>query len=70
MMVEPCLDQLLKKVDSKYTLVTASSKRARKIMEECENSLENPVSQALREIADDKVSWVRNANIVEEGSHV
>jgi DNA-directed RNA polymerase subunit omega len=70
MMVEPCLDQLLKKVDSKYTLVTASSKRARKIMEDCENSLENPVSQALREIADDKVSWVRNANIVEEGSHV
>ncbi len=70
MMVEPCLDQLLKKVDSKYTLVTASSKRARKIMEECENSLENPVSMALREIAEDKVSWVRNANIVEEGSHV
>ena len=70
MMVEPCLDQLLKKVDSKYTLVTASSKRARKIMEDCENSLENPASQALREIADDKVSWVRNANIVEEGSHV
>lgn len=70
MMVEPCLDQLLKKVDSKYTLVTASSKRARKIMEESENSLENPVSQALREISEDKVSWIRDANIVEEGSHV
>ncbi|HMM06008.1 MAG TPA: DNA-directed RNA polymerase subunit omega [Clostridiales bacterium] len=68
-MVEPSLDQLLKKVDSKYTLVTASSKRARKIMEECENSLENPVSLALREIAENKVSWVRNANIVEEDSH-
>lgn len=69
MMVEPSLDVLLEKVDSKYTLVTVSSKRARKIMEKFENSLENPVSLALREIADGKVTWVRDTNISEEDSH-
>lgn len=69
MMVEPSLDVLLEKVDSKYTLVTVSSKRARKIMEKFDNSLENPVSLALREIADGKVTWVRDTDIPEEGSH-
>lgn len=70
MMVEPCLDDLLEKVDSKYTLVTVSSKRARKIMEKDENNLENPVSLALREIADGKVTWVRDENAPEEDPHV
>ena len=70
MMVEPCLDDLLEKVDSKYTLVTVSSKRARKIMEKDENNLENPVSLALREIADGKVTWVRDENASEEDPHV
>lgn len=70
MMVEPCLDELLAKVDSKYTLVTVSSKRARKIMEKSENSLENPVSLALREIADGKITWVRDPEFSEEDSNV
>lgn len=69
MMVEPSLDELLEKVDSKYTLVTVSSKRARKIMENYENSLENPVSLALREVADGKVTWIRNMDIAEEDSN-
>lgn len=69
MMVEPSLDELLEKVDSKYTLVTVSSKRARKIMEKYENSLENPVSLALREVADGKVTWIRNMDIAEEDSN-
>jgi DNA-directed RNA polymerase subunit omega len=70
MMVEPCLDELLEKVDSKYTLVTVSSKRARSIMEKIENNLDNPVSMALREIADGKVTWVRDENILAEDENV
>lgn len=59
MMVEPGLDQLLPHVDSKYTLVSVSSKRARKIMSKGEEGLENPVSLALQEIADGKIEWER-----------
>ncbi len=59
MMVEPGMDVLLTKVDSKYTLVSVSSKRARKIMAKDDGSLENPVTVALNEIADGKVAWVR-----------
>ena len=70
MMVEPCLDELLEKVDSKYTLVTVSSKRARSIMEKFENSLDNPVSMALREVADGKVTWVRDESILAEDENV
>ena len=59
MMVEPGMDVLLTKVDSKYTLVSVSSKRARKIMEKDGGSMENPVTVALNEIADGKVEWMR-----------
>ena len=59
MMVEPGMDVLLTKVDSKYTLVSVSSKRARKIMEKDDGSTENPVTVALNEIADGKVEWMR-----------
>lgn len=59
MMVEPGLDVLLPQVDSKYTLVSVSSKRARKIMLKEEGSLDNPVTLALQEIADGKIEWVR-----------
>ncbi|MBQ1251558.1 MAG: DNA-directed RNA polymerase subunit omega [Firmicutes bacterium] len=58
-MVEPGLDVLLPQVDSKYTLVSVSSKRARKIMLKEEGSLDNPVTLALQEIADGKIEWVR-----------
>ena len=59
MMVEPGMDVLLTKVDSKYTLVSVSSKRARKIMEKDDGSMENPVTVALNEIADGKVECMR-----------
>lgn len=59
MMVEPGLDLLLPHVDSKYTLVSVSSKRARKIMMRDVGSLDNPVTCALQEIADGKVEWER-----------
>ena len=62
MMVEPGLDVLLPHVDSKYTLVAVSSKRARKIMAKDAAELENPVTLALHEIADGKIEWERVEN--------
>lgn len=58
MLIYPSLDELLKKVDSRYTLVTAAAKRARKILEESNNDEEKSmkaVSLALEEIGDNKI---------------
>ena len=65
MMDEPGMDVLLTKVDSKYTLVSVSSKRARKIMAKDDGSLENPVTVALHEIAEGKVEWAREEETVD-----
>lgn len=65
MMVEPGLDVLLPQVDSKYTLVSVSSKRARKIMTKDDSGLENPVTLALQEIAEGKIEWVRTEGTAE-----
>ena len=65
MMVEPGMDVLLTKVDSKYTLVSVSSKRARKIMAKDDGSPENPVTVALHEIAEGKVEWAREEETVD-----
>lgn len=66
MMVEPGMDELLANVDSKYTLVSVSSKRARKIMEKDNYGLENPVTMALHEIADGKIQWMRTEDFCAE----
>lgn len=61
-MIKPSLDDLMKKVDSKYTLVVISAKIARKITEEQGENLDpkiNPVSVALQEVADGYVGWER-----------
>jgi len=50
MMIYPSFDKLLKRVDSKYTLVIASAKRARELMQHSENPVRKPVSVALEEI--------------------
>ncbi|MEE0776400.1 MAG: DNA-directed RNA polymerase subunit omega [Bacillota bacterium] len=60
MMVKPVLSDLMDKVDSKYTLVTISSKRARQIMTKEDLLYENPVSIALQEIADGVFGWERD----------
>jgi DNA-directed RNA polymerase subunit omega len=52
-LIYPSLDELIKKVDNRYTLVTAAAKRARKILEEeksDEEKTSKPVSSALEEI--------------------
>ncbi|WP_434511559.1 DNA-directed RNA polymerase subunit omega [Desulfitobacterium sp. AusDCA] len=54
-MKQPSLDLLMSKVDSKYTLVLATAKRARTLMEDPEYEANahgvKPVSQALDEVA-------------------
>jgi DNA-directed RNA polymerase subunit omega len=57
-LIYPSLDELLKRVDNRYTLVTAAAKRARKILEEEKNDEEKSVkavSIALEEISAGKI---------------
>lgn len=63
MMVKPSLDELLTKVDSKYTLVVASAKRARALMIGDEPMVESkslkPVTIALEELVSGKLFYER-----------
>ena len=59
-MLYPPVADLLKNVDSRYLLVNVVAQRARKISEEAEANqeelTENPVTLAIREVADGKLS--------------
>jgi DNA-directed RNA polymerase subunit omega len=61
-MIYPSIDKLLKKVDSKYSLVVIAAKRARQLLAD-ENYTEpknrKSVSVALQEIMDDKITYKR-----------
>ena len=72
MMTKPSITELDRSVDSRYTLVAMAAKRARMIgLERMEHSEENgysvenekPVSQAVNEIADGVVGYVRSEAI-------
>lgn len=61
-MLYPSVDSLMKNIDSKYTLVTVSAKRARSIQERNDLKLEKPVSKkyvgmALEEISEGKLAF-------------
>ncbi len=56
-MVDPSIDFLAEKVDSKYTLVILAAKRARELTDP--NNDEREVSAALKEIARDAISYNR-----------
>lgn len=62
-MLYPSIDELMELVDSKYTLVAAASKRARKLQEESANqpgtSTTKNVSRALWEIYEGRIHYVR-----------
>lgn len=63
-MLYPSIDILLDKLDSKYTLVTVSSRRAREIQQNKRTFIDNPVSHkyvgmALEEINGNKISYKR-----------
>lgn len=59
-MLEPSIDNLQKRIDSKYTLVTISARRARILQDEGNPKIENPqslkpVGLALEEIQEEKL---------------
>jgi len=60
-LIYPSLDELIKHVDSRYTLVTAAAKRARRILEEKmdEEKSIKAVSIALEEIRANKIKIER-----------
>jgi DNA-directed RNA polymerase subunit omega len=61
--IHPSLDVLVKKVDSKYTLVVMSSKRARAIMDGhpslVDSKSNKSVTIALEEAAQNKITYER-----------
>lgn len=63
-MIKPTLEELMGKVDTKYTLVILSSRIARDITMEYLNKGAtmgvNPVSMALAEIAEGRYSWEKS----------
>ncbi len=62
-MIYPSIDELIKKFDSKYTLVIASAKRARQLRNGSKSTIEfdyrKDVTNALREIEADKIEYER-----------
>ncbi len=62
-MIYPPLSSLLGKVDSRYTLVVATAKRARQLadgahkLSKCIS--EKPVTIALNEINENKITYIR-----------
>ena len=62
-MIRPSLEELMDHSDSRYTLVVMAARRARKIMsaqkDVIEYGPEKPVTRALREIAEGKVTYYR-----------
>ncbi|MGE5703423.1 MAG: DNA-directed RNA polymerase subunit omega [Clostridia bacterium] len=61
-MLFPSIDELTDLVESKYTLVTVASKRARQLREQSNLQLDKPkskkyVGQALEELITDKIVY-------------
>lgn len=82
-MIEPTIDQLLERVDSKYTLVVLAARRAREInsyysqlgegrgefvppLVESGGLRNKPLSIAMEEIAEDKVTFTRTDTAVDK----
>jgi len=81
--IEPTIDQLIAKVDSKYTLVILAARRAREInsyysqlgegrgefvppLVETGGLRNKPLSIAMEEIAEDKVTYERSETPLDE----
>ncbi|MCK9443514.1 MAG: DNA-directed RNA polymerase subunit omega [Tissierellaceae bacterium] len=68
-MLNPSFNELAEKGDSRYTLVMVTAKRARQIIKGSQPLIETtsikPVSIALEEVLDGKVSYTRpNTNSI------
>jgi len=61
-MMYPSVSELKEKADCRYTLVVESAKRARQLVDGAEPLTEtqeaNPVSQAAKEIYNDKITYI------------
>lgn len=70
-MIYPKLSTLLDKVDSKYSLVVAVSKRARQLVDGQQSLVESdsakPVSVAIQEISEGKIKCVNIKQIEQSG---
>jgi DNA-directed RNA polymerase subunit omega len=62
-MIEPSLSSLMKRVDSKYTLVVAAAKRARQLATGAKQLVadesDKPVTVAIHEIEEGKIDYKR-----------
>ncbi len=65
-MIYPSINDLMKKVDSRYTLVVEAAKRARQLVDGAPRlakvNSDKEVTVAIHEIAEDKISYVRTKN--------
>jgi DNA-directed RNA polymerase subunit omega len=66
-MLYPSIDKLLEKVDSKYSLVVAASKRARMLKDNARTDLKGPrahkhVGVALEELHGDYIQFEKSQN--------
>jgi len=63
-MIEPSINKLMEKVDSKYTLVVAVAKRARQLTDGSEKlthiNSDKPVTVATNELCEGKITYMRN----------
>ena len=64
-MIYPPLDELMEKVDCRYTLTVETAKRARQIVDGSrvlsdDANAQYPVAAAVEEIAEDKVHYRRD----------
>ncbi len=57
------LGEILEKVDCRYTLVVEVAKRARQLVDGAQPLTEkaetNPVTQAVEEVCEDKITYIR-----------
>jgi len=62
-MIYPSINELMKKVDSRYTLVVETAKRARQLVDGAPKltkvNSDKEVTVAIHEIAEDKITYVR-----------
>ncbi len=69
-MIYPPLNDLMGKVDCRYTLVVETAKRARQLVEHMSPHTaypsDKPVTLAVHEIMEDKVYYTRDQAIVED----
>ncbi|EOD01310.1 DNA-directed RNA polymerase subunit omega [Caldisalinibacter kiritimatiensis] len=62
-MLYPSINELLKKVDSRYTLVMMVSKRARQLVDGdkplVDEEFNKTVTTAINEVAEDKIEYIK-----------